>query len=69
MAEIVNLRRFRKAKARSEEAAVADVNRARHGRSAAERRAETGEAARQKAGLDGHKLERVRPGHDEATDG
>ena len=69
MAEIVNLRRFRKAKARSEDAAIAAENRARHGRSAAERRAEDGEAARRKAALEGHRLEKLRPGHDETTDG
>ena len=69
MAEIVNLRRFRKAKARSEGSAVADANRVRHGRTAAERRAEDGEAARRKAALDGHRLENLRPGHDEPTDG
>ncbi len=68
MAEIVNLRRFRKAKERSAAAAIADVNRAQHGRSAAERRVEDGEAARLKAGLDGHKRERLRSTHDEATD-
>ena len=69
MAEIVNLRRFRKSKARSKDAAAADENRARYGRSAAESRAETGEAARRKAALDGHRLEKLRPGHDETTDG
>lgn len=69
MAEIVNLRRFRKATARSAAAAVADENRARHGRSAAERRREDDEAARLKAGLDGHKREKPRTGPDEATDG
>ena len=69
MAEIVNLRRFRKAKARSDAAATGDVNRARHGRSAAQRRLEDGEAARLQAELDGHKLDRHRPGHDDTTDG
>ncbi len=67
MAEIVNLRRFRKGKARAEAAATADVNRARHGRSAAERRAESAEAERLEAGLDGHRLDRPRREHDEAT--
>ena len=68
MAEIVNLRRFRKAKARAEEAATADVNRARHGRSAAERRVADGEVERLNAGLDGAKREKLRSAHDEATE-
>ena len=66
MAEIVNLRRFRKAKARAEAGATADVNRVRHGRSAAERRAEESEAARLKSGLDRHRRDKPRPEHDEA---
>lgn len=37
MAEIVNLRRARKAKARADKEAVAAENRARHGRTAHER--------------------------------
>ena len=69
MTEIVNLRRFRKAKARSQAAAVADQNRARHGRSTVERRAEESEAARLRAGLDGHLIEKPRSRRDVATDG
>ena len=65
MTEIVNLRRFRKSKARSEAAAVADQNRARHGRSNAERRAQDNEAARLKAGLDGHKRDEPPPRSDD----
>ena len=61
MTEIVNLRRFRKAKARSESAAVADENRVRNGRSAAERRAGDSEAARLKARLDGHRRDELAP--------
>jgi hypothetical protein len=37
MGEIVNLRQVRKAKARAEKSAEADTNRARHGRTLAER--------------------------------
>jgi hypothetical protein len=55
MAEIVNLRLARKAKARDTAARVAAENRARHGTSKSERdkiRAETARAARQ---LDGNR--------------
>ncbi len=40
---------------------MADENRARYGRSLAERQAEASQAARLKSGLDGHKLEEPRP--------
>lgn len=46
MAEIVNLRRARKAKARSEREAEAAANRAAHGRSGAEKRTSRLEAER-----------------------
>ncbi len=55
MAEIVNLRRAVKQKARADRAKVAAANAAKHGRTKAERVAEATEAARQKARLDGHK--------------
>lgn len=57
MAEIVNLRRVRKQKARAEKSAAGDANAARHGRSAAERAREADEAAQAERRLDGHRLE------------
>lgn len=57
MAEIINLRMARKAKARADAARTADANRAKHGRTKAEKRGEAMEAARQDAVLDGAKRE------------
>ena len=57
MAEVVNLRLARKAKARAEADAAAATNRAKHGRTKADKarvKAETGRAARE---LVGKKLE------------
>jgi hypothetical protein len=57
MAEIVNLNRARKAKARSEKERTAQANRVLHGTSKAERK--LGEARKNKADqtLSGHRLE------------
>lgn len=55
MAEIVNLRRARKQKARAERTAQAGANAAKFGRTTAQRRAEEAEAARTRAALDGHR--------------
>jgi hypothetical protein len=55
MAEIINLNRARKAKARVNKAAAADANRAKFGRTKAEKAADTAEAARRKRNLDGAK--------------
>ncbi|UAK23732.1 DUF4169 family protein [Sphingomonas nostoxanthinifaciens] len=57
MAEIVNLRRARKARDRAEAAAHATANRARHGRTKADRSATEAEAARAEQRLDGHRIE------------
>jgi hypothetical protein len=57
MAEIVNLRRARKDRARAGEAARAADNRARFGRSKAAKRAAEAERDRAETGLDGKKLE------------
>ncbi|WP_019833984.1 DUF4169 family protein [Sphingomonas sp. PR090111-T3T-6A] len=57
MAEIVNLNRVRKAKARVDAAKQAETNRAKFGRTKAEREAEATEQARRKALLDGAKRE------------
>ena len=56
MAEIVNLRRVKKARAREDSAAEAAANRAKHGRTAAQRASEDRQAARQDRVLDGAKL-------------
>jgi hypothetical protein len=53
VAEIVNLRMVRKARKRSEAAAVADSNRARFGRGRAERAAAEVDEARRQRLLDG----------------
>lgn len=57
MAEIVNLNRARKAKARTDAAKVAEANRAKFGRTKAERSAEAAEQARRTTLLDGAKRE------------
>lgn len=55
MAEIINLRTARKARARADAAAKADANRAAFGRTKEEKRAAKAEAARLAALLDGAK--------------
>ena len=55
MAEIVNLRAARKAKARDEARAQADENAAKHGRTKGQKAREAADAARAKAELDGKK--------------
>ena len=57
MAEIVNLNRARKAKARADAAKRAEANRAKFGRTKAQRVAEAAEQARRAALLDGAKRE------------
>jgi len=55
MADIINLNRARKAKAREEKAAQADANRAKFGRTKAEKDAQALEAERREHLLDGAK--------------
>ena len=55
MADIVNLNRARKAKARSDARSTAAANRAAHGRTKAEKQAATAEAERRERQLDGVK--------------
>ena len=55
MAEIINLNKARKAKARAEKPLRAQENRARFGRTKAERQAEAGEKARAAKLLDDSK--------------
>lgn len=54
-AQVVNLRRVRKARDRSAAAAQADANRAKFGRTTAQKHADTIEAARRDRALDGAK--------------
>jgi len=55
MAEIVNLNRARKAKARGEAQATTAANRVAHGRTKAEKQAAKAEAERRARDLDGAK--------------
>ena len=55
MAEIVNLRQARKAKARTEKDDSAAANRAKFGRTKAKKQAEAAKAALAAKTLDGHK--------------
>ena len=57
MAEIVNLNKARKAQARQEAEALAAANRAKHGRTKAEKANDARAEARRKALLDGAKRE------------
>jgi hypothetical protein len=57
MAGIVNLRQARKAKARAEKEAAAAANRAKFGRTKAERQAEAARQALADKALEGHKRE------------
>ncbi|GHC11223.1 MULTISPECIES: DUF4169 family protein [Gemmobacter] len=57
MAEVVNLNRFRKAKARAEARDEADANAAKFGRSKAQKAREAADAERARAELDGKKRE------------
>ncbi|HEX7743525.1 MAG TPA: DUF4169 family protein [Sphingobium sp.] len=53
MAEIINLRQARKARVRADKARVADANRAKFGRTKAERQAQADEAQRLDRKLEG----------------
>lgn len=68
MAEIVNLTRFRKDRARADRRAEADANAAKHGRSKAERAREEADAARARAALDGAKRDGRDAGDDDPAD-
>jgi len=57
MADVVNLKRFRKRLGREQSAREADANRARFGRTKSERSAETARAKRARALLDRHRIE------------
>lgn len=57
MGDVVNLNRFRKAKAKLEAASRAQANRARHGRTKAEKEAERRAAEKAERDLNGAELE------------
>lgn len=56
MGEVINLNRFRKARAKAEDARQAEENRVRHGRGKAEKRQAADEQDRTDRDLDGKKL-------------
>ncbi len=56
MGEVINLRQARKRKVRADQAKVAEANRAKHGRTLAERRIADMDRAREAARLEGLKL-------------
>ena len=58
MADIVNLRRFRKARNRAEADAAADENRRRHGRTKSEKQRDALEADQANRQLDGARLDK-----------
>lgn len=60
MSEVVNLRLARKAKARASAETEAAANRAKFGRTLAERRTDSDEQARREAALDGARRETPR---------
>jgi hypothetical protein len=57
MAEIINLRQARKAKAKAEKAAKAETNRAQHGTPKLLREANKTRSEKEARDLDGHKKE------------
>jgi len=61
MADVVNLNRFRKKKAREERAKQADTNRRLHGRTQAEKDRERVERARAARALEGKRLQAEAP--------
>ena len=56
MGEVINLNRFRKAKAKAEQGKLAEENRVRHGRTKSEKQKADGEQDRSDRDLDGKKL-------------
>lgn len=57
MAEVVNLRQFKKGKAREQRAATADQNRALHGRSKSEKQRDKMQAEKAERLIEGHRRE------------
>ena len=56
-ADIVNLRKARKAKQRAEKESAADANRLLFGRTAAERKKTDADREREQSRIDGHRLD------------
>lgn len=56
--DVVNLNRYRKRRARQDREAAADANRAKHGRTAGERKRVDDEADRRRRELDAHRIVR-----------
>jgi len=63
-ARVINLNRYRKAKAKQQAEVTADRNRRLHGRTAAERRRDEQAKHRLEAAVDGAKLDPERPPED-----
>ncbi len=72
MADVINLNRFRKKKARAERARQADTNRRKHGRTPTEKEAERKQRAQFERTVDGAKLDKTseteRPEKEESSD-
>ncbi|MCY1054321.1 DUF4169 family protein [Nannocystis sp. SCPEA4] len=62
MGDVINLNRYRKAKARAEKEQKAEANRARHARTRAEKQTVQRELDRQSAELDGKRLDSAEDG-------
>ncbi|MEQ9328630.1 MAG: DUF4169 family protein [Rhodospirillales bacterium] len=60
-ADIVNLRKARKAKQRAEKESAADANRLRYGRTAEERKKTDADRERDRSHIDGHRLDDTDP--------
>lgn len=65
MADLINLRQVRKARARAEKRAAGDENAARSGRTKAEKQRDKAEAERLIATVEGHRRDPERRGSDE----
>jgi hypothetical protein len=61
MAEIVNLRAWRKAAERARKRADADANAAKHGRTKSEATLQKARAAKERVALDAHRLDAASP--------
>ncbi|GGD12096.1 DUF4169 family protein [Aquisalinus flavus] len=68
MADIVNLRRFRKARKRADAETAADANRRRHGRSKPEKQKDALEADQARRTLDGARLDKPDTSPDTSED-
>jgi hypothetical protein len=62
MSNVVNLNKFRKAKAKAEKQGTTAANRRKHGRTKAEKTAEKAEHEKSESVQDGHKLDLAGPG-------